>query len=56
MKTDVNLKKSVAGGNLMNVESQDDFKPGATIAVVTLLLAFIISSVYVLISGYLNIA
>ena len=35
---------------------RDDFKPGATIAVLALLLAFIASSVYILISGYLNIA
>jgi hypothetical protein len=50
MKTEINTK-SVA-----NNETQDDFKPGATIAVLTLLLAFIASSVYILISGYLNIA
>jgi len=37
-------------------ESKDDFKPGATIAVLALLLAFIAASVYILISGYLNIA
>lgn len=37
-------------------ESKDEFRPGATIAVLALLLAFIASSVYILISGYLNIA
>lgn len=41
---------------IMKTESRDEFKPGATIAVLTLLLAFIASSVYILISGYLNIA
>ena len=40
----------------MTHETKDDFKPGATIAVLALLLAFIASSVYILISGYLNIA
>lgn len=40
----------------MKNDSTDDFKPGATIAVLTLLLAFIASSVYILITGYLNIA
>jgi hypothetical protein len=41
---------------VMKNDSRDDFKPGATIAVLTLLLAFIASSVYILITGYLNIA
>lgn len=50
------LKSVTDNNSTITHESQDDFKPGATIAVVTLLLAFIVSSAYVLISGYLNIA
>ncbi|HYC28461.1 MAG TPA: hypothetical protein VEB42_06580 [Chitinophagaceae bacterium] len=42
--------------NITKRETKEDFKPGATIAVLALLLAFIASSVYILISGYLNIA
>jgi hypothetical protein len=42
--------------NIARNESRDDFRPGATAAVLALLLAFIASSVYILISGYLNIA
>lgn len=46
-----------AGKNtLTKHDSKDDFRPGATIAVLALLLAFIASSVYILITGYLNIA
>lgn len=41
---------------IMKSESKDEFKPGATVAVLALLLAFIASSVYILISGYLSIA
>ena len=50
MKTEIDTKSMAAS------ESKEDFKPGATIAVLTLLLAFIASSVYILISGYLTIA
>ncbi|HEY0678913.1 MAG TPA: hypothetical protein VGD17_11545 [Chitinophagaceae bacterium] len=50
MKTDTKLNETVKN------ESSDEFRPGATIAVLTLLLAFIASSVYILITGYLNIA
>ena len=49
MKTDTKQE-------IMKHDSRDEFRPGATIAVLTLLLAFIASSVYILISGYLNIA
>jgi hypothetical protein len=42
-------------GEDVSLESKDDFKPGATIAVLTLLIAFVASSVYILITGYLNI-
>ena len=49
MKTDTQQE-------IMKAESKDEFRPGATIAVLALLLAFIASSVYILISGYLNIA
>jgi hypothetical protein len=58
MKTEVQLNKRIVNTNngIATHESSDDFRPGATIAVLALLLAFIVSSVYVLISGYLNIA
>ncbi|HYF30919.1 MAG TPA: hypothetical protein VD993_07355 [Chitinophagaceae bacterium] len=42
--------------SMVQHDSKDEFRPGATIAVLTLLLAFIASSVYILITGYLNIA
>jgi hypothetical protein len=44
---------SLAGNEAID---REDFRPGATIAVLTLLIAFIASSVYILITGYLNIA
>ncbi|HYE55280.1 MAG TPA: hypothetical protein VD996_10565 [Chitinophagaceae bacterium] len=50
------MKTEAETSRIENRESKEDFKPGATIAVMTLLLAFIASSVYILISGYLNIA
>lgn len=58
MKTEVKMNNRLANTNssIATQESSDDFRPGATIAVVALLLAFIVSSVYILISGYLNIA
>ena len=52
MKTDTKTKSAV---ETESMEYKDEFRPGATIAVLTLLLAFIASSVYILISGYLNI-
>ena len=52
MKTDTKTKSFSQEESL----DKDDFKPGATIAVLTLLLAFIASSVYILISGFFNIA
>lgn len=52
MKTETNTKAIVETESL---ESKDEFRPGATIAVLTLLIAFIASSVYILITGYLNI-
>ena len=51
MKTDT-TSKSLARNEALDKE---DFRPGATIAVLTLLIAFIASSVYILITGYLNI-
>jgi hypothetical protein len=51
MKTDTKHELEI-----MKNESRDEFRPGPTIAVLTLLLAFIASSVYILITGYLNIA
>lgn len=56
MKTDLKMNKRLANTNSNVTESADDFRPGATIAVLALLLAFIVSSVYILITGYLNIA
>lgn len=58
MKTQVKMNNSLANTNnsITTHESADDFRPGATIAVLALLLAFILSSVYILITGYLNIA
>lgn len=57
-KTTDNYTNTVIETNDINAaaESKDDFRPGATIAVLTLLLAFVASSVYILITGYLNIA
>jgi hypothetical protein len=46
-------KSKSAGRN--EAIDKEDFRPGATIAVLTLLIAFIASSVYILITGYLNI-
>ena len=51
MNTETNTK-SIARNETID---KDDFKPGATIAVLTLLIAFIASSVYILISGFLNV-
>lgn len=57
MKTEVKMDKQQANNNSIGTyESSDDFRPGATIAVLALLLAFIVSSAYILITGYLNIA
>lgn len=58
MKTEVKMTNRLVNTNnsITTNESTDDFRPGATIAVLALLLAFIVSSVYILISGYLNIA
>jgi hypothetical protein len=56
MNTNVKMNKRLANANNSITESTDDFRPGATIAVLALLLAFIVSSVCILISGYLNIA
>jgi hypothetical protein len=41
--------------NTIRKESKDDFSMGATIAVSTLLLAFIGSSFYVLLSSYFEL-
>ena len=51
---------SIAGNQSIDLArneniDKEDFKPGATIAVLTLLIAFVASSVYILISGYLNV-
>ena len=51
MKTDTNTKSMAANEAI----DKEDFKPGATIAVLTLLIAFIASSVYILISGFFNV-
>ena len=51
-----NMQNDTKQNSVINSESRDEFRPGATIAVLTLLLAFIVSSIYVLIVGYLNIA
>jgi uncharacterized membrane protein (DUF485 family) len=50
------LANTNTNNSITTHESSDDFRPGATIAVVALLLAFVLSSVYILITGYLNIA
>jgi hypothetical protein len=50
------IMKTNTQQEIMKAESRDEFRPGATIAVLALLLAFIASSVYILITGYLNIA
>ena len=37
------------------MDKRDDFKPVATYTVLALLIAFIVSSIYILIIGYFNI-
>ena len=52
MKTQLKPDSLVKNDSL---DTRDDFKPGPTIAVAALLIAFIVSSVYILIIGYFNI-